>query len=93
MIDNKALPTKEEIAKMSVAQIARLIQRDWKKVYFGAVPYLDAMCSLHTDGEAFYNDSFSSILRYFLGNAAAWRGDLAKIVKADLKARAAKAGY
>ena len=32
-------------------------------------------------------DSGRSIVRYFLGNAGAWRGDVAKAIKAELKRR------
>ena len=34
-------------------------------------------------------DSGRSIVRYFLGNAGTWRGDVAKAIKAELKRRTA----
>ena len=72
---------------MNLSQIARVIRGDWKKVYFGAVPYLDAMRSLDSIDDSYGFDSGSSIVRYFLGNASTWRGEIAKAVKAELKSR------
>ena len=65
--------------------IAREIRRDWKKVYFGAVPYLAAMSSLNAIGDNYGADSAKSVVLYFLANASTWRGDTAKRVKAELK--------
>ena len=67
-------------------EIAREIRQDWKKPYFGAVPYLAAMGSLDTIDDRFDHDSARSVVLYFLSNAAAWRGDTARRVKAELKA-------
>lgn len=67
-------------------EIAIEIKRDWKAPYFGAVPYLEAMRSLRTVDDAYYEDSAESIVLYFLSNAKAWRGDTARRVKAELKA-------
>lgn len=66
--------------------IAREIRSDWKKVYFGAVPYLNAMMALDSISDNFGYDSAKSIVLYFLGNAQGWRGEVAKRVKAELKA-------
>lgn len=66
--------------------IAREIKADWKKVYFGAVPYLDAMATLTSIDDNYYFDSAESVVRYFLANASTWRGDTAKRIKAELKA-------
>lgn len=69
----------------NIAQIALLVRKDWKNVYFGAVPYLDAMRSLSSVNENYYEDSASSIINYFLANATTWRGEVARAVKAKLK--------
>ena len=69
-----------------IYQIATEIRSDWKKPYFGAVPYLEAMYSLETVHDNFYNDSAKSVILYFLSNASTWRGETAKRVKAELKA-------
>lgn len=66
--------------------IAREISTDWKKPYFGAVPYLDAMRQLNSIHGEFYNDSAKSVVAYFLANANTWRGETARRVKAELKA-------
>lgn len=69
-----------------ISTIAREIRRDWKNVNYAARPYLDAMASLDSVDDRYYNDSAKSIISYFLGNASAWRGDVAKSIKAELKA-------
>lgn len=66
--------------------IAGEIKRDWKKVYFGAVPYLAAMSTLNSIRDPYGADSGESIVRYFLGNAKTWKGEVAKRVKAELNA-------
>jgi hypothetical protein len=67
-------------------EIAREISLDWKKVNFGAVPYLDALHSLEKITDDFYFDSGRSVVLYFLSNASTWRGETARRVKAELKA-------
>lgn len=73
--------------KRTFAAIARDIKANWKKVYFGAVPYLDAMLTLETDNpEAMYIlDSAKEIVLYFLANASTFRGEKAKELKAELR--------
>ena len=66
-------------------EIAREIRRDWKNVYFGAVPYLDAMSTLDSIEDNYMFDSGKSVVLYFLSNASTWRGETAKRVKAELK--------
>lgn len=65
--------------------IAREIRIDWKKVYFGAVPYLNALATLDSIDDKYGLDSARSIVVYFLGNAKTWKGDKAKEIKAELK--------
>jgi hypothetical protein len=71
-------------------EIAQEIRRDWNAtskngIYFGAVPYLDAMSSLDKPTDKYGYDSGKSIILYFLANASTYRGDTAKRVKAELK--------
>ena len=66
--------------------IANEIRMDWKKVYFGAVPYLEAMLQLQSIDDAYGMDSAKSVVIYFLSNATTWRGETARRVKAELKA-------
>lgn len=74
----------------SLETIAREIRVDWKKPYFGAVPYLDAMRSLGSVDDEFGHDDGRSIVLYFLSNAATWRGPTAKAIKLELKAMLAR---
>jgi len=66
--------------------IARDIRGAWPRVNFGAVPYLEAMSSLNSINDKYYEDDARGIVRYFLANAAQFRGDAAKALKAELKA-------
>ncbi len=65
--------------------IAREIRGDWANPYFGAVPYIDAMRDLISVGDKYGCDTAETIIIYFLSNATAWRGDVARRVKAELK--------
>ena len=69
-----------------LCEIANEIRKDWTKVYFGAVPYLDAMRSLTYVSDNYYFDSGKTIVLYFLSNAGTWKGENAKRIKAELKA-------
>jgi hypothetical protein len=64
--------------------IADLIQQDWTNIYFGAVPYLDAMKSLNKMQDNYGDDSAKTIILYFLANAQAWRGQTAREIKKHL---------
>lgn len=72
----------------SLARIAAEITQHWPKPYFGAVPYLDAMRTLHSIEDNYVYDSGRSIVLYFLANAGTWRGEHARRIKAELKALA-----
>jgi hypothetical protein len=63
----------------------REIRKLWQPVWFGAVPYLDAMNTLDSIDENYYADSGYSIVAYFLSNAKTWKGEDARRVKAELK--------
>jgi len=67
-----------------IHQIANEIKRTWTKPYFGAVPYINAMQSISSIKDDYYEDSADSIVRYFLGNAGTWRGEDARRIKAEL---------
>lgn len=69
----------------TLSEIARMIERDWKHIYFGARPYIDAMYTLSGVSDSYGCESASSIINYFLVNAATWRGQTAKAVKAKLR--------
>ncbi|BBX09476.1 hypothetical protein [Mycolicibacterium aichiense] len=67
-------------------EIAIEISRVWKKPYFGAAPYIEAMKSLRGVGDSYGFDDARSIVLYFLSNAGTWRGEDARRIKAELKA-------
>ena len=70
----------------SISTIAREISREWKNVNYAAKPYLEAMRSLDSVNDSYYQDSAKSVVSYFLANASGYRGDTAKSHKAALKA-------
>ena len=67
-------------------EIAREIRADWKKPYFGAVPYIEALGDLNSIDDMYGADTAKYVVIYFLGNANTWRGETARRVKAELKA-------
>lgn len=68
-----------------IHEIAKEIKENWDNVYFGAVPYLQAMLTLNSINDKYGWDSADSIIRYFLANAQYWRGEKAKKIKEELK--------
>lgn len=72
---------------LSFPALVRAIWSDWKGVSYAARPYLSAMSGLASPLDNYGADSGPSVIRYFLANAAGWRGPVAKAVKAELKAR------
>jgi hypothetical protein len=70
--------------------IASEILQDWKRPYFGAVPYLAAMQSLDTRDDTYHYDDARTVILYFMSNATTWRGETARRVKAELKAMTAR---
>ena len=62
----------------ALCSIAHEINEDWKNVYFGAVPYLNAMRTLVSIRDAYGADDGETIVAYFLANAQTWRGETAK---------------
>jgi len=77
----------QELPDATIAEIAAVIAGDWTNVNYAAVPYLDAMFSLTTIRDKYGMDDGKGIVIYFLSNAGTWRGNIAKLVKAELKRR------
>ena len=77
----------ETIKTLSICAIARIIKSDWQKVYFGAVPYLNAMYSVENMNDTYGCEDGRTQVIYFLSNASTWRGATAKVVKAELNRR------
>jgi len=87
MTTTQTTETVPGLESMTVYEITDVIRKDWKKIYFGAVPYLDAMGTMMNVTSTYGADSGKSIVLYFLSNATTWRGPVAKAVKAELKKR------
>lgn len=68
-----------------IHEIAREISSDWKKPYFGAVPYIHAMCMLDKPQDKYGVETAKDIVTYFLANASTWRGETARRIKKELK--------
>jgi hypothetical protein len=54
--------------------------------YYAAKPYVDAMKTLTSITDRFYEDSARDVVIYCLSNLNGWRGEDARRVKAELKA-------
>lgn len=86
---NSAAITADGLKEIRLASIGHLIKKDWgSKVNFAAKPYLDAMCGMQSIDDVYGYDSGKSIVLYFLSNASTYRGENAKLIKAELKRRA-----
>ena len=68
-----------------IYKVAQIIREDWKRVYFGAEPYLSAMETLSSINDRYFFDDGRSVVLYFLSNASTWKGEVAKQVKSHLK--------
>lgn len=80
----------EMLQKMtSVGDVARFIARAWPNVWFGAVPYLQAMANgtSFDPSEPYICEDQRTQVLYFLANAAQWKGEVAKATKAFLKTK------
>lgn len=73
--------------KRTFQQIAKDIKSTWLNVYFGAVPYLEALLTLDTTNPnaLYHHDKAGDVARYFLANAQTFRGADARALKAELK--------
>ena len=71
----------------NLSEIAKDIRSNWKNVYFGAEPYLQAMEQIHSpepDAPYIFEDA-ETVVMYFLANAQCWRGETARTIKKELK--------
>jgi hypothetical protein len=82
-----------DLSELPLYTLANIVLADWRKpdgtqnIWFGAVPYLQAMFSLSSVDDSYGADSGKSVVIYFVSNAAQWRGPVARAVKAELKRR------
>lgn len=64
---------------------AKRTPNEWREVvYFGAVPYLEALLTMRGQ-EGYLYDSTDSVILYALSNMASFRGPEAKALKAELR--------
>lgn len=73
--------------KRTFAAIAKEIKKVWSKPHFGAVPYLEALETIHsTDKDAPYLfETAKDLVPYLLANMTSFRGEDARRIKAELK--------
>ena len=65
--------------------IGEEIEKEWKTPYYAAAPYLIAMRSLKKATDFYGQETGESIVRYFLSNAAYFKGEKARELKKELK--------
>lgn len=84
------MPAKVQTQTRPIHEIAAEIENDYaargKPLYFGAVPYVQAMRRLDKYTDNYYEDDAVSVLTYALSNLSTWRGDTARRAKAEMKA-------
>jgi hypothetical protein len=81
-----------DLEKIRLGSLANIAWIDWQKtskngVNYAAEPYLTAMMTLDSVDDAYGADDGRTIVAYFLANANSWRGENARLVKAELKRR------
>jgi len=67
--------------------IAAEIKSDWRTRLNGAaVPYIEGLSELRDPRDQWFRETGADAIRGFLNNAQSWRGDVARRVKAELRA-------
>lgn len=66
-------------------QIAEDIESDWARIFYAAIPYIDAMKSLSSVDDKYGYEDGRDIVNRFLTNANTWKGPKAKAIKAELR--------
>jgi len=83
--------TQKIIEGASLGQLAEMIQDDLadqgKEMYFGAVPYIDALSTMDSMDDRYGADSAQSVVAYALSNLQTYKGAKARAIKAELKKR------
>lgn len=69
----------------AINEIARDIKREWLKVSPAAFPYLQAMLELRTKEDKYIFETADEIVLRFLCNASSFKGEYARVLKAELK--------
>ncbi len=77
---------KEKITPRPLPEITREIRKDWRPMYRPAEAHFEAFEYADNVNQMYGCDSVKSEILYFLGNAGTWKGEVARRVKAELKA-------
>lgn len=78
------------LAKLgSIGEVAKIIFAYWPNMYYGAVPYAEAMAEGLTFNlyEPYRFETQRPMVLYFLANAQTWKGPVAQAVKDFLNKR------
>lgn len=78
----------QQVKTAPLSQLADLARRHWKPMFYGAVPYVNALLQCPTINSTYGIESAEHLVLAFLANARTWRGPIARVVKAELKRRA-----
>jgi hypothetical protein len=81
-----------DYSKLTISQFVPLIKANWRAtakngIYFGAVPYLQAMACVNALDDQYGCEDGRTQVLYFLSNAQTWKGEVAKAIKAELNKR------
>ena len=76
-----------QLDKAPLSQLAFICKRDWANPSPYAVPYIKALLCCPTIDSRYGMDSARNVALYFLSNASGWRGETARLVKAEIKRR------
>jgi hypothetical protein len=85
--ENSMNVTAEGLKKLTIVEIAEVIAQTWPKIDPYARPYLEAMFLIEDIHDQYFCDPAYEIVMYFLSNAGTYRGEAARLVKAELKLR------
>lgn len=84
-------PAHDDLSELNLRQLLAIVFDDWETIPPGAATYLNALDSHDAEvlSDPVGNESAELQVRYFLANAAGWRGRVARSVKAELRRRLA----
>ena len=77
----------QQLTTAPLSQVADTIRRNWIPCGQFAAPYVRAMLQMRDVKDNYGADSGEEIVLRFLVNASAWRGPVARVVKAELNKR------
>jgi hypothetical protein len=69
-----------------LSEIAGEIRRSWKSAPPSAAHYVDVMSQMDAPDDDYEGDPGAAIVFCFLAKAAAWQGETARRIKAELEA-------